>query len=111
MNENNDELSFEEAAGAYPDFPRIIIRKMDTALRGVTLTARALERAKEEGALYDVSADLGHKTPKPVLGGAMFRDGTVVLGLEDLYLQFPNNIIQKRQPLYPRCDRREAVAC
>jgi hypothetical protein len=98
MNENNGELSFEEAAGKYPDFPRIIIRKMDTALRGVTMTPRALERAKEEGALYDVAGDLGHKTPKPVLGGAMFRDGTVVLGLEDLYLQFPNNIIRKGSP-------------
>jgi hypothetical protein len=69
VNENNGELNFEEAAGAYPDFPRIIIRKMDTALRGVTLTARALERAKEEGALYDVSADLGYKTPNPCSAG------------------------------------------
>jgi hypothetical protein len=94
----NDELSFEQVAAAHPDFPRIVIRKMDTALRGVTITKRALERAKEEGALYDAGADFGQKTPKPILGGAMFRDGTVVLGLEELYLQFPTNIVRKGSP-------------
>lgn len=70
------ELSFEETAGAHPDFPRIVIRKMDTALRGVTITKRALERAKEEGALHDAYGDLGLRIPRPVLGGAVFRDGT-----------------------------------
>ena len=95
---NNHELSFEEVAGEHPDFPRIVMRKIDTALRGVTLTKRALERAKEEGALYDVSGDLGLKTPKPVLGGALFRDGTVVLGLEELYLQFPETFIRRGSP-------------
>jgi len=69
---------------------------MDTALRGVTITRRALERAQEEGALYDASADLGRN--KPVLGGAVFRDGTVVLGLEELYLQFPEGIIRRGSP-------------
>lgn len=98
MNENNGELSFEEAAKKYPDFPSIIMRKIDTALRGVTLTERALERAKEEGALYDASGDLGLKTPRPVLGGALFRDGTVVLGLEDMYLQFPEKFIRRGSP-------------
>lgn len=98
MDANNGELSFEEAARAYPDFPRIVMRKMDTALRGVTMTARALEQAKAEGALYDAAADYGQKSPKPVLGGATFRDGTVVLGLEDLYLHFPSNIIRKGSP-------------
>jgi hypothetical protein len=98
VNENNGEFDFERVAAAHPDFPRIIIRKMDTALRGVTMTARALERAKAEGALYDAGADFGMKTPKPILGGAMFRDGTVVLGLEDLYLQFPSNIIRRGNP-------------
>ncbi len=92
------ELSFEEIAGAHPDFPRLVIRKMDTALRGVTMTGRALERAKEEGALYDAAGDLGRKTSRPVLGGAVFRDGTVVLGLEDLYLQFPEKIIRRGSP-------------
>lgn len=92
---NNHEKTFEEVAKEHPDFPRIIMRKIDTALRGVTLTKRALERAKEEGALYDVSADLGLKTPRLVLGGALFRDGTVVLGLEDMYLQFPEKFIRR----------------
>ena len=96
VNKNNAELGFEQVAAAHPDFPRIIIRKMDTALRGVTITKRALERAREEGALYDASADLGRS--RPILGGAVFRDGTVVLGLEDLYLQFPENIVRRGNP-------------
>ena len=95
---NNHELGFEEVAKEHPDFPRIIMRKIDTALRGVTLTGRALERAKEEGALYDVSGDFGLKTPRLVLGGALFRDGTVVLGLEDMYLQFPEKFIRRGSP-------------
>ncbi|MBU1181348.1 MAG: radical SAM protein [Proteobacteria bacterium] len=98
MNENNRELSFKEVAEEHPDFPRIIMRKIDTALRGVTLTERALERAREEGALYDASVDLGLKTPRPVLGGALFRDGTVVLGLENMYLQFPEKFIRRGSP-------------
>jgi hypothetical protein len=99
MTDNNGrDLSFEEVAREHPDFPSIVMRKIDTALRGVTLTDRAMERAKEEGALYDVSADLGLNTPKPVLGGALFRDGTVVLGLEELYLQFPDTFIRRGSP-------------
>ena len=89
-------MGFEQVAAAHPDFPRIIIRKMDTALRGVTITKRALERAREEGALYDASEDLGRS--RPILGGAVFRDGTVVLGLEDLYLQFPEKIVRRGNP-------------
>jgi hypothetical protein len=96
--ENKSELNFEEVANKYPDFPRIIIRKIDTALRGVTITERALERAKEEGALYDAADDLGKKNPRLVLGGAIFRDGTVVLGLENLYLQFPETFIRRGSP-------------
>ena len=80
MKENNHELSFEEVAKKYPDFPRTIMRKIDTALRGVILTERALERAKEEGALYDASTDFA----QPVVGGVFFRDGTYVLGLESI---------------------------
>jgi len=97
MSDDGNHLSFEKVAKAHPDFPRIIIRKMDTALRGVTMTVRALERAKEEGALYDAGADLGRDT-RPVLGGAVFRDGTVVLGLEELYLNFPDKIIRRGNP-------------
>ncbi|MBI4823052.1 MAG: radical SAM protein [Nitrospirae bacterium] len=89
MNENNYELGFGEVVEKYPDFPRLLIRKLDAELRGVSLTKRALERAKEEGSLYDASEDLGQKTPRPVLGGALFRDGSWVLGMEPMYLQFP----------------------
>ncbi len=81
MNEVIHELSFEEVAKKYPDFPRTVIRKIDTSLRGVILTEKALEGAKEEGAFYDVSHDLGRETHKPVLGEVFFRDGTYLLGL------------------------------
>jgi hypothetical protein len=97
MSDNHD-LTFQEVAREHPDFPRIIMRKIDTALRGVIPTARVLERAKEEGALYDASADLGLATPRPVLGGALFRDGTVLLGLEHLYLQFPEAFLRRGSP-------------
>lgn len=98
MDKDNNELSFEEVAERYPDFPRMIIRKIDTALRGVNLTEKALERAREESALYDASVDLGQETPRWVHGGALFRDGTVVLGLENLYLQFPEKFIRRGSP-------------
>jgi hypothetical protein len=98
MNSNSRELSFEEVAGEHPDFPSIVMRKIDTALRGVNMTDRALERAKEEDALYDVAGDLGLKNPKPVLGGALFRDGTVLLGLEEMYLQFPETFVRRGNP-------------
>ncbi len=89
---DNNELSFEEVAKKYPDFPRTIMRKIDTALRGVILTERALGRAKEEDVLYDASADFGdsprceadEKEILPVVGGVFFRDGTYVLGLESV---------------------------
>ncbi len=98
----NDELGFEEVGRKYPDFPRTIMRKIDTALRGVILSEKALQRAKEEDALYDASADFvgqcGFDLDKPalkvrvpvsaealpVIGGVFFRDGTYVLGLESV---------------------------
>ena len=92
MNENNHELGFEELAAKYTDFPGLLIRKLDAELRGVALTERALERAKEEGCLYNAAADLGQETPRLVLGGALFRDGSWVLGMEPMYLQFPMGI-------------------
>lgn len=98
MNEDNCELGFEEVAAKYSDFPRLLIRKLDAELRGVALTERALERAKEEGSLYDASADLEQKTPRPVIGGALFRDGSWVLGMEPMYLQFPNGYKRSGSP-------------
>ena len=64
MSKNNSELSFKKVVEKYPDFPRVIIRKIDTALRGVKLTDKALEKARQENALFDASGDLGEKGPK-----------------------------------------------
>jgi len=101
-----DELSFEEVAEKYADFPRTIMRKIDTALRGIVLTERALERAKEEGAFYGASSG---KTSHPricggisdksgFLCGAVFRDGTWLLGLETFLQSLPSKIIRKGSP-------------
>lgn len=98
MSKNNGELSFKDVVKKYPDFPQIVIRKIDTALRGVTLTERALEMAKREAALYDVSSDLGIKGPKPIIGGALFRDGTFVLGLESVSIQSPRKFVRRGSP-------------
>ena len=78
--------------------PRLLIRKLDAELRGVALTERALERAKEEGCLYDAAADLGQETPRPVIGGALFRDGSWSLGMEPMYLQFPKGYKRSGSP-------------
>ncbi len=89
-----DKLSFEEVAAKYPDFPRTILRKIDTELRGVIPTERALGKAKAQGAFYssvpqngeepnhNVFRELGLKTDKPLLGGVFFRDGTSVLSFK-----------------------------
>lgn len=98
MSKNNGELSFKEVTEKYSDFPHIVIRKIDTALRGIVLTDRALEKAKDESALYDVSSDLGLKSSKPIIGGAVFRDGTFILGLDSLSIQSPRKFIRKSFP-------------
>jgi len=96
MKGTSHELNFKEVVEEYPDVPRSIIRKIDTALRGVIPTEKALERAKEEGALYVASAG---KTDKPMfLFGAVFRDGTSVLGLETYLQQLPYRVIRRGNP-------------
>jgi hypothetical protein len=95
MGENNNELGYKEIVQKYPDFPRLLVRKLDAEVRGVAMTERAKERAREEGAIYDAQEDLGQKDPKPVLGGALFRDGSWVLGMEPMYLQFPGGYTRK----------------
>jgi hypothetical protein len=95
LSKENQYLDFKGVTEKYPDFPNLLVRKLDAELRGVVMTERAMERAKEEGALYDASEDLGEKGPKPVLGGALFRDGSWVLGMEPMYLQFPKGYTRK----------------
>ncbi|HCJ66592.1 MAG TPA: hypothetical protein DHV62_04520, partial [Elusimicrobia bacterium] len=93
MDRENSELTFDQVAKKYPDFPRTILRKIDTALRGVVLTEKALERAKEEGALFS-----GISNKPALLFGALFRDGTWVLGLETYLQQLPCKAIRKGNP-------------
>lgn len=84
MSKNNGELNFKEVAEKYTDFPQLIIRKIDTALRGVTFTDRAVKKAWDLNALYDASSELGTKGAGLVFGGALFRDGTLVQGVESI---------------------------
>ncbi len=96
MNENNHDLGFKELAEKYPDFPRLLIRKLDAELRGVVMTERAVKQAKEEGAIFEASSeDHGQETSRPVFGGAFFRDGSWVLGMEPMFLQFPEGYTRK----------------
>lgn len=96
MNENTHDLGFKELAEKYPDFPRMLIRKLDSEMRGVVMTERAIKQAKEEGALIVASGeDAGQKTERPVFGGAYFRDGSWVLGMEEMFLQFPQGYTRK----------------
>ena len=96
MNVENHDLGYKELAEKYPDFPRLLIRKLDAEHRGVVMTERAIKQAKEEGALYEASAeDQGKEASRPVFGGALFRDGSWVLGMEPMFLQFPQGYTRK----------------
>ncbi|MBI2876241.1 MAG: radical SAM protein [Candidatus Tectomicrobia bacterium] len=86
MDNIQHELSFGEVVEKYPDVPRFIILKIDTLLRGVTLTDRALERAREAKALFEVD-------DKPIVGEVLFRDGTIVGGLS-YFLQLIGKILR-----------------
>lgn len=88
---NNGELSFEECVEKYPDVSRFVILKIDTALRGITLTDRAFERARETDAIFNVS-EPGNKNSKFTIGGIVFRDGTSARGLEGVQERFPKII-------------------
>ena len=99
MNHNNHDLSFQEVAEKYPSFPRLLIRKVDTEMRGVVMTERAIKQAREVGAIYEATgADHGQDTPRLVFGGALFRDGSWVLGMEPMFLQFPEGYTRKGNP-------------
>lgn len=87
MNDNNHDLGFKEIAAKYPDFPHLLIRKLDAEVRGVVMTERATRLAKEQGAIYEASgADHGQETSRLVFGGAFFRDGSWVLGMEPMFI-------------------------
>ncbi len=72
--------SFKEVAAKYPDVPSFVIRKIDVGLRGVTPTDRAVERARQSGALFEEQVEGGGKRIK--MGGGTFRDGSALFGLE-----------------------------
>ena len=82
-------LGYAELVAKYPEIPRFVIRKLDTALRGVTLTEKAFVRAREENGLYDFGPDLGADKYQLSIGAALFRDGTQVRGLDSLALKSP----------------------
>jgi hypothetical protein len=100
MTKNNGDLSFKEIVKRYPDVPRLVIREIDTRLRGATLTDRAWERARESDALFDINGNAGDE-PKQILGSAvLFRDGTSVGGLEAVSqsIQSPPKTLRKGSP-------------
>jgi hypothetical protein len=98
MSVNNGELSFKEVVEKYPDIPQVIIRKIDTGLRGIALSEKALQKAREENAVFDASDDQDLQEHKFVIGGALFRDGTFALGLESVALQTPQKFLRKDEP-------------
>jgi hypothetical protein len=77
-----DRLGFEQAAAKYPAFPRTVLRKLDTALRGVLISPSALDRARQEGAVYDPVPEKGATPVKPSLRGAFFSDATLFRDIE-----------------------------
>ncbi|MDD5465153.1 MAG: radical SAM protein [Candidatus Omnitrophica bacterium] len=84
MSKNNGELNLKQVAEKHTDFPQLIIRKIDTALRGVNFTERAVKKAWDLNALYDAAPELETKGAGLVFGGALFRDGTLVQGVESI---------------------------
>ncbi len=81
MNETG--ASFAEVAAKYPDVPGLVLRKIDVGLRGVTLTDRAVEKARESNALFADKVDAGGKTITSWrLADGTLRDGSALLGLE-----------------------------
>jgi len=77
-----DGLGFQQAAEKYPAFPRTVLRKLDTALRGVLISPAALDRARQEGAVYEPAPEEGAPPGKPSLRGAFFSDATLFRDIE-----------------------------
>ncbi len=85
MGQAGNDLSVKELIVKYPDYPRITIIKLDTAYRGVQVAAAAVAQAEQDGAIFRAPEakedDKGEG--ELVFGGAQFRDGSIVRGLED----------------------------
>ncbi len=83
MSKAAGELTFGEVVNRYPEVPRIVTLKIDTAIRGVKVSDRAFDRARESNSVYE---EVVYQHGKPLnlqrLGGAVFRDGTWLCGME-----------------------------
>jgi hypothetical protein len=97
MSQHNHELGVKELVLKYPDYPRITIIKIDTGFRGVDVTQKALQWAKVEGALFDIGTDQGEPKPRFFLGSVLFRDGSLVRGLDSVTVK-PNHLGRKGSP-------------
>lgn len=89
MRRDNRELAFHEVVEKHLEVPKLIVRKIDTNLRGVTLTDRAIEMARDSKALFEVD--------KPILGEVLFRDGTLVGGV-DYVAQLMEKLLRQGEP-------------
>lgn len=89
MSQESHELSFQEVVEKYPDVPSLIVRKIDTALRGVTLTDRAVAMARDCRAFFEVD--------KPIFGEVVLRDGTPISGV-DYVSQLMEKLLRKGEP-------------
>ncbi len=88
MNEKGD-LGFAEVAAKYPEVPGLVIRKIDVGLRGVTVSDRALQWARESNALFEEAVEVGgKKTTFWRLAEGAFRDGSSLFAFGDPLLRF-----------------------
>lgn len=83
MVQPGSELTLSDVASKYPEVPRFILLKIDAAIRGVTVTERAFQRARESGSVFEEEIyEHGKRFIRKRLAGAVFRDGTWICGLE-----------------------------
>jgi len=75
MGQNQVGPGLDEVAEKYPEVPKLILLKIDTGLRGVTVTSRAEALAKAENYLFENSR--GGKTTY-LVDGVLLRDGTSI---------------------------------
>lgn len=83
MDKAENEMDLKEVVRKYPQVPKIVILKIGTAIRGLKLTSAALKRAWESNSVFEeVIYRHGQQLKLQRLGGAVFRDGTWLCGLE-----------------------------